>query len=333
MTIIQATRQPMNLLLLGADVVANNGTSFGGPWTGTSWVRRLIRNQSGGVGVRHILPVTLTDHWYQFEFVCGNLIGSPARFLFYDASGNLLFYVGNSDAMPVRRWSGSGSTFILVGTQPAVSGGVVYTLGIRFKRDATAGIIATSLNGSEVTRFDGDTTVGSGGVRYVDYVNASIGSGANNTDYYSGFVISSGDEPPFGIKMADRVPTGTGNSSGFSPGTTGWQNVDDLSTDTSDVIAAASSPLVSTFAFDDPPSLSGSETIRGVYHSIYARGGSTGPTGIKQVLRASATDQMSTSKALVTGWKVYNEFFETNTVTSAEFTPSELAAGEIGVAT
>lgn len=331
MSIIQATRHPVNLSRFSGDVI----TSIPSGWD-TNYVKQVCRvgGNAGGVGWRHILPTALSDHWYQVEMRIGNMgTGSAtttSRIAFYDSSGTLLFRFGGTSAPTFQYWTGSGTTFTTICTTPTLTAATVYTLSFRFNIADSGGEITLYINGTQIgSSFTGDTKLSSAtAISYVDFANVSVGSGAGSDDHWSGFVSTTGDENPYGIKIKTHVPTGAGATSGWT-GT--FANIDDNTPDTTDVITAATAGLTSTFVMDDPPSLTGSDVIRGVYMSAMARCGTTGPQNMNLVLRASSTDQLSSTKALTTGWRTFNHFFEDNSVTSAEFTPTEIAAAELGV--
>lgn len=327
--IIQATRHPMNFARFSGDVISGNGTIAAWP---TAYVKMLLRsNQSGGVAWRHIFPVaSFDDHWHQIEHAMGFMGGGNGgiKYEFRNAAGEVIFRMGATATPTIQYWTGTGTTYTTFATLPALSGGfVVYTFTWRYYR-ANPGILECYVNGTLVGGFYGNTIIGSGPPKYVDMYNNSTGTGAGNIDYWTGGVVSNGATNPYGIKIATLRPNGAGTNSGF---TGAYTAVDDDAVDTSDIISAAAGSLKSTFAMEDPPALTGSDRIVGIYHSMYARRGNSGPTDAYPIIRASGVDQAGPTVSLSTGWKAYNNMFDSNSVTTDEFTTAEVTAGEVGV--
>lgn len=331
MTIIQATRHPMNFARFSGDVVTGASIPTGGSAWDANYVKMVMRmpGAAGGVAWRHIFPVALTDHWYQIEWYTDRTpttSNGNVRMAFTDSAGNVLFRILGDVNPAFQIWTGTGAVYTTLFNFPALADSTLYTLGFYFRLLNSGGLVEVYLNGTLVGSFAGDTlpTSTTSLVR-VDYVNTSVGSGAGRDGFISGGVITT-NENPWGVKVKTHVLTADGTYTGMvGP----YTNVDDATPDTADIISASATALKRSMILDDLPTLGGSDVVRGLYVSTMARCGATGPSQLSQGVRASAADQVAAAHALTTGWKVYNDFLETNSVTSAEFTPTEVNAAEL----
>lgn len=155
---------------------------------------------------------------------------------------------------------------------------------------------------------------------YVDDLYLADSTGTVNTDFL-------GD-----VKVETLLPNGNGNSSGMtgsdSNQTDNYLLVDDNPVVTTDYVESATEGHKDTYAMGNLASTNVS--VYGMQVSLVTQKDDTGSKYLRPVVRSGSTDYAGTSVALNTSWEGMHEIWEQDPNTSADWTPTNVNAVEVG---
>jgi hypothetical protein len=325
------TNSPMDLQNLGGSYTTNT-TTIAAKGFDTNYCKSvLVLSAVYGVPLyRDNFPTARSDFSYQgIWFMEGvGSFGGNDFWVFHAADGTNIFklYGPTNTAADLYAAYWNGTAWVNIGSALAGLANVSYTFEVRIKIDASVGEFSWYINGSLQSSFTGNTTVsGASAVGYCTFSNRTGNVGA--ATWYLAELIRTIGERPWGMRVVQHALTGAGTATDW---TGAYTDIDEHQPDTADIISSDTTGDVSTFVMSDLPSI-GTNVVRAVQVSAYARCGTTGPQNLQLALNVGGTVQVSATKALSTGYSVQRAIFDTNETTSAELTESDVNGAQPGV--
>lgn len=250
-------------------------------------------------------------------FVSGALSTTP--FLWFSTGGAArlrLRPAGTSPAALVLETYNGTAAATLATSTPTIAVGNLYRLDMAVDYQA-AGRVRVWVDGVLYLDYSGNVTAA--GATALDGMVLSS-TGATGTTYWSEVVIA-----PYDLRSMAGLRTIQPDSTGdLSQWVGGWPDVDESAASETDVLTASGAGLVHTVNCSGMPSGAGNLTVRAVKVTVSACRGAGGPQSIDLGLRQSSTNAFGTTKALQAGYTVLTETWETNPITGAAFTSTEI---------
>lgn len=209
---------------------------------------------------------------------------------------------------------------------------------IKVKHSNTVGTVDIKINGVNVLSASNIDTQNTANA-HIDRLNiGGGGSGYLHDNYVDDLYILDGSgSAPYNdflgdVRIEALLPSGNGNSSGMT-GSDGNQVdnyllVDDDPVVTTDYVESATQGHKDTYAMGNLASTNVS--VYGVQVSLVVQKDNTGSKYLRPVVRSGSTDYNGTSVALNTSWEGIHEIWEQDPNTSANWTPTNVNAVEVG---
>lgn len=206
----------------------------------------------------------------------------------------------------------------------------------------STGSVEVRINGSDtplINLTSVDTKNGSTGV--IDNIRLISPSGSVAVQYDDWYICdltgSINNDFLGDVRVDAIVPDGDGTTTGLattfpaSP-TDHYSKVDEAQQDGDTSYNEDSvDNVIDLFTFGNLPALTGTGVVHGIQTVIVAKKSDAGSKGIREKLRAGATNYSGASKVLGTGYQQFLELRETNPNTAVAFTEADINSGiEVG---
>jgi hypothetical protein len=251
--------------------------------------------------------------------------------LMLQADMTLRPYRNNNSGFEVAHGVGNA---VLIGssTSVALQVGVWAYIEVRMKCHDTLGTCIVRINGTEVLNLTGLDTL------YTSAVLTRVGLGSNIASYayFDDLVVmnttgSLNNSFMGDVTISALLPTGAGNSSGWTPSAgSNYDCVNEASpNDDTDYVSTAALTTKDLYAFADAPA---GADIRAVQVLAAVRKGAEGPGQVKLVTRSNSTDYDGVAQGIGgTAYSYVREVYETDPATAAAWSESGFNAAEFGL--
>ena len=270
---------------------------------------------------------TADDEMY-FAFLYRHISASYAKRLIglYNGS-NLLLSVNcvvTTGVINVKR----GATLLATGTK-VLAADTTYLIEVRFKIADSGGRAVVKVDSVGDIDFTGDTKEGA----YSQFDKVRLGyDGASQmaVAYFDNFIMD--DASWIGnTKIQAVVPTGAGNSTGWTPSAgANWQCVDEKPPNDADYVNINANDITDTFATGNMVGSIGSVKCVQVQSRTKYEGSPT-PTNLKLVVRSGGTDYLSGDIAVPASYAGLWKLWENNPADSLAWEEADVNAMEIGI--
>jgi hypothetical protein len=213
-----------------------------------------------------------------------------------------------------------------------------YHIGVDIKIDATAGWVYLYRDGVEIVSFDGDTNDGFASFNRLHPGNIDLGVAWASTALLDDLVWfdTTGELAPAAIpdyRLYAIAPTGNGNYNEWD-GSDGnavnnFEMVDEIpANDDTDYLTTLTANDTESFTMSTFAIPAGFAVEEVIPVAIARKTDALGALGLKLGTRLSATDQLSTTKALGTGYALYRER-QTQTPAAANWLQADIDGLEV----
>ncbi len=270
---------------------------------------------------------SLTDAWLRCDLFTES-IPSPAqtkRFAWLDAGGTerirMQYEADSTNELTVEYWNGVSFTALTPISLDLQS--VRQTIDLH--------IVCNSATGSINLYVAGNNRLNSGSIdlsavttlRKFRFFGGTVSTLTVKTRI-SQIIVA--DEPTIGWRLLTRYPSAAGATGDW---TGGYTDVDEIAYSDADFINSATNGQVETFT-QTGPAITG-YVVRAIGVTARAKKGASGPANLQLALRVSGTDYFSSSKALDVGYSAYQNIWETNPATAADWLNTAIDAIQPGV--
>jgi len=247
-----------------------------------------------------------------------NNFTADRNFLWLSSGGAARLRLKVNGAAPatitLETWNGSAATALATSTA-TITSGTLYRFDVVVNY-AVSGRVRVYID--QVLCIDYSGNVTAGGSTTLDAVNLSL-FGSTAAGYWSEVIVSTQDSRSLVLKTLVEDATGD-----LAQWTGTWSDIDEPAASETDVMYSGASGQESALNCTGMPAGASGLSILGVKISASACCGVTGPQGLQLGIRQSGTSSHAASHTLTSGYTTVSDFFATNPVTGAAFTPAEI---------
>ena len=314
-------------------VINSGGRVSGGylsvPWTGSS-VSKILRADRSNLVAGFAFRVPAPGNAFP-QAVFGYLSGASRQFEISINTSSQLYVTRNGTTVQ----AGIGAS--------SLSQNAWYFVEFKVNFHPTAGSYVVRLDGNVIFSGSGLNTAASGtaSANAITLGNGLLitGFGGNSPLHYDDLYVLEADS---GSGLSDFIgdcrvqtllPTGAGTTTGLSKGgaaTTNWQSVNEATPDTTTTVFANTAGLYDTYQYGDLVAVT--NTVYAVAQSFVSQRDDTGFRRATARIRSGGTeaDFAAPIQPLTGAYSVQQQIQETNPVTGAAWTVSQVNAMEMG---
>lgn len=208
-----------------------------------------------------------------------------------------------------------------------------YYIELKAKIDNSTGSYTLKIDGSTELTASGIDTQASGNAS-ADRLRIAVGNNSFNSNWDDLYLLDDSGSAPLNdflgdVRCTSLLPNGAGNYTQWTPSTgSNFQVVDETApNDDTDYNSDSTVGHKDTYTFQD---LTGTGTVYAVQSHLWARKDDAGTRQIAPLLRSGGSDNTGTTVSLSTSYAYYNQIYETNPITAAVWTVSDVNGLEAG---